>query len=417
MQLTPDRLVAGGDALARDADGRVVFIDGALPGELVDVEIDTAKKDFARGRIVEIIERSPLRDSPSCAHRRAGCGGCDWMHLQPTAQHDAKVEIVAESLRRIGHLDAELVDRIVTRGGSVSQYGYRTTIRVVGGPDGTIGFREQASDRVVPVTSCPIAESKLSRLLSFVEIDEGAELTLRTSVATGAITAIWDKRHRKAIRGLPAEVHIGERAWLTERIAGRELRVSAGSFFQSGAQAAELLVTAVCVAAPELAMARHAVDAYGGVGLFAATAMSSAEQVTVIESAKSACLDAEHNLAGRDARVVRAEVTGWTPPTGDGPSRPVDVIVADPARPGLAKPGVQALAAAGAAVIVLVSCDPVSLARDVTLLGAAGYRPERVEVLDLFPNTHHVETVTRFISDGDRKSSSGRHPGGSTATY
>ena len=401
MQLTPDRLVAGGDAMAHDPDGRVVFVDGALPGEVVEVEILTSKKDFAKARLVSIIERSPARDSPSCSHRRAGCGGCDWMHLQPAAQHDAKVEIVRESLRRIGRLDAAGVDEIVVAGAAVSPFGYRTTIRVVGGPDGTVGFREQASDRVVPVTSCPVAESKLSRLLAVIEVDEGAELTLRTSVATGAITAIWDKRYRKSIRGLPSEVHIGERAWLTERIAGRDLRVSAGSFFQSGAQAAELLVAAVATAAPELATAHHAVDAYGGVGLFAATAMSAAEQVTVIESGKSACLDAEHNLTGRDARVVRAEVTGWTPPTGDGPSRPVDVIVADPARPGLGKPGVQALAAAGAPVLVLVSCDPVSLARDVTLLGAAGYRPERVEVLDLFPNTHHVETVTRFTSAND----------------
>jgi len=401
MQLTPDRLVAGGDAMAHDPDGRVVFVDGALPGEVVEVEILTSKKDFAKARLVSIIERSPARDSPSCSHRRAGCGGCDWMHLQPAAQHDAKVEIVRESLRRIGRLDAAGVDEIVVAGAAVSPFGYRTTIRVVGGPDGTVGFREQASDRVVPVTSCPVAESKLSRLLAVIEVDEGAELTLRTSVATGAITAIWDKRYRKSIRGLPSEVHIGERAWLIERIAGRDLRVSAGSFFQSGAQAAELLVAAVATAAPELATAHHAVDAYGGVGLFAATAMSAAEQVTVIESGKSACLDAEHNLTGRDARVVRAEVTGWTPPTGDGPSRPVDVIVADPARPGLGKPGVQALAAAGAPVLVLVSCDPVSLARDVTLLGAAGYRPERVEVLDLFPNTHHVETVTRFTSAND----------------
>jgi 23S rRNA (uracil1939-C5)-methyltransferase len=401
MQLTPERLVAGGDAMAHDPDGRVVFVDGALPGELVEVEIVTPKKDFAKARLVAIIERSPDRDSPSCAHRRAGCGGCDWMHLQPAAQHDAKVEIVRESLRRIGRLDAAMVDEIVVAGAAVSPFGYRTTIRVVGGPEGTVGFREHASDRVVPVTSCPVAESKLSRLLAVIEVDEGAELTLRTSVATGAVTAIWDKRYKKSIRGIPADVHIGERAWLTERVAGRDLRVSAGSFFQSGAQAAELLVAAVTAAAPELSTARHAVDAYGGVGLFAATAMSAAEQVTVIESGKSACLDAEHNLTGRDARVVRAEVTGWTPPTGDGPSRPVDVIVADPARPGLGKPGVQALAAASAPVLVLVSCDPVSLARDVTLLGAVGYRPERVEVFDLFPNTHHVETVTRFTSATD----------------
>jgi 23S rRNA (uracil1939-C5)-methyltransferase len=125
--------------------------------------------------------------------------------------------------------------------------------------------------------------------------------------------------------------------------------------------------------------------------------MDAAEHVTVIESSKSGCGDATHNLAGRSASVLRADVSGWTSPVGGGPTPPVDVIVADPARPGLGKPGVAALAAAAAAVLVLVNCDPVSLARDVTLLDAAGYRPESVEVLDLFPNTHHVETVTRFV--------------------
>ena len=398
MQLTPDRLVAGGDAMARDADGRVVFIEGALPGEVVEVEIETSKKDFARARVVEIVERSPLRDTPSCTHRRNGCGGCDWMHLQPEAQLDAKVEIVRESLRRIGRLDPDVVDGLVQRGGAVSQFGYRTTIRVVGGPSGSVGYRAQGSNDVVEVHSCPIAESKLSRLLSVIEADEGAELTLRTSVETRSMTAIWDKRYRKSIRGVPPKVHIGERAWLTERVAGHELRVSAGSFFQSGAQAAELLVAAVQAAAPELATARHAVDAYGGVGLFAVAAMDAVGHVTLIESSKSACLDAEHNLQERTATVVRADVSGWTAPTGDGPTPPVEVIVADPARPGLGKPGVTALAAAGAPVLVLVSCDPVSLARDVSLLAEAGYVPERIEVLDLFPNTHHVETVTRFVS-------------------
>ena len=397
MQLIPDRLVAGGDAMARDVDGRVVFIEGALPGEVVEVEVEEAKKDFAKARLIEVVERSPLRDAPSCSHRRNGCGGCDWMHLRPDAQLDAKVEIVRESLRRIGRLDPLVVDGLVHRGGAVSPFGYRTTIRVVGGPNGSVGYRAQGSNDVVEVTSCPIAESKLSRLLSVIGADDGAELTLRTSVATGAITAIWDKQYRKSIRGVPATVHIGERAWLTERVAGHDLRVSAGSFFQSGVQAAELLVAAVQTAAPELATARHAVDAYGGVGLFAVAAMSAAQHVTVIESSKSACLDAEHNLTGRAASVLRADVSGWTAPTGDGPTPQVDVIVADPARPGLAKPGVAALAAAGAGVLVLVSCDPVSLARDVTLLSEAGYVPERVEVLDLFPNTHHVETVTRFV--------------------
>jgi 23S rRNA (uracil1939-C5)-methyltransferase len=413
MRLVPDRLVAGGEAMARADDGRIVFVEGALPGEIVEVEIRTTKKDYARAVVVEVVQPSPDREHPSCPHRRAGCGGCDWMHLRPSAQLDAKAVIVAESLRRIGRLPPDVVDDLVVRGRAVEPLGYRTTIRVVGSASGSAGLRAQGSHDVVPVDSCPVADPALSRLLPGLGIDPGVELTLRSSVSTGAVTAIWDhehrREHRRSVRGLPAGVHVGARAWLSERVAGVDLRVSARSFFQSGVQAAELLVAAVSTAAPELADARHAVDAYGGVGVFAATAMANAGHVTVIESARSACVDAEHNLAGRSARIVHAEVARWTPrasegatsraPGGRGPS--ADVVVADPARPGLGRPGVTSLVAAAAPVLVLVSCDPVSLARDVSLLGAAGYRPERVEVLDLFPNTHHVETVTRFVRAED----------------
>jgi 23S rRNA (uracil1939-C5)-methyltransferase len=403
MQLTvrTDRLVAGGDAMGRADDGRVVFVTGALPGELVDVEVTEEKKDFVRGRANNIVEPSADRVLPVCAHRRAGCGGCGWMHLAVPSQMEAKVDIVRESLRRIGRLDVSTVDRIVAVGGAVDPFGYRTTIRVVGGPDGTIGFREERSDHIVAVNSCPIAESRLSRLLATIELDPGAEVTLRTSVATGAITAIWAREHHKGIRGLPSTVHIGERAWLTEQIGGYDLRVSAGSFFQSGAQGAALLVDAVTRAAPELSTADHAVDAYGGVGLFAVTTMAGAGHVTVIESSKSACFDATQNLAARSATIVKSDVGRWRTESGLA----VDVVVADPARSGLGKPGVGALTAphasrsCGPPVVVLVSCDPVSLARDVTLMAERGYRAESVEVLDLFPNTTHVETVSRFAID------------------
>jgi 23S rRNA (uracil1939-C5)-methyltransferase len=401
MQLTvrTDRLVAGGDAMGRGDDGRVVFVTGALPGELVEVDVVEEKKDFSFGRVHAVIEASDDRVVPVCLHRLAGCGGCGWMHLEPAAQHSAKAGIVRESLRRVGRIDGTRVDEIVTVGGAVDPFGYRTTIRVVGGPNGTLGYREERSDQIVPINSCPIAESSLSRLLRQIELDPGAEITLRTSVASGAITAIWPKEFKRGVRGLPRTVHIGERGWLVERIAGHDLRVSAGSFFQSGAQGAELLVDAVERAAPELATAGHAVDAYGGVGLFAVTTMAGAGHVTVVESSKSACFDATHNLAGRDggaesATVTKAEVARWKARAG----RAVDVVVADPARPGLGKPGVAALVAPAPPVLVLVSCDPVSLARDVTLLSAAGYAAESVEVLDLFPNTTHVETVTRFVA-------------------
>ena len=394
--LRVDRLVAGGDAMGRDDDGRVVFVRGALPGELVEVGIESEKRDFARGRTIEVVEASPDRIVPSCAHRLAGCGGCGWMHISIDAQLRAKAEIVRESLRRIGRLDADEIERIVAIGGSVDPSGARTSLRVVGDPERRPAFRRESSDDTIGLRSCEVAHPNFDRILPTLDIEPGLEVELRTSASTGAVTARWKAPRTGSsagrVSGLPADVHIGDRAWLIETVDGHDLRVSAASFFQSSAQGAELLVDAVRRHAPELHGGGHVVDAYGGVGLFAVTAASGARLVTVVESSRSACFDAEHNLAGRNARVVRGEVGRWKPDD----DAPVDLVIADPARQGLGRPGVAALAAAFPAPIVLVSCDPVSLARDAALLRDSGYRPAAVEVIDLFPQTPHVETVTRF---------------------
>jgi len=392
--LRPERLVAGGEALARDESGRVVFVAGALPGERVAVEITRRQRDFAKGRAVDILEASDVRCRPTCPHRRSGCGGCGWMHIDPAAQLDAKVDIVLESLTRIGRLEPERAGRLVVAAGSVPALEYRTTVRVVGSAAGRPGFRRDRSDEVIPVDSCPVAHPQLSRLLAAVEVDPGVELTLRTSVATAATTARWAGR-RAAVRGLPAAVHTGDRAWLRERVAGRDLRVSAGSFFQSGPAAAELLVDAVRRGAPEAAGGRRVVDAYGGVGLFAATALSGAEHVVLLESSRHACADARLNLAGVDALVIEGDAARWR-----AGGRAVDVVVADPARAGLGRRGVEAMASAAPAPIVLISCDPVAMARDAALLADRGYRAVAIEVFDLFPQTPHVETVTRFEAGG-----------------
>ena len=166
-----------------------------------------------------------------------------------------------------------------------------------------------------------------------------------------------------------------------------------GSFFQSGPQAADLLVDAVRRAAPELVGAGLVVDAYAGVGMLAVCATDPLSKVIAIETSRSACADAERNLGHRDARVVRGEVGGWHAEPGTS----VDVVLADPARSGLGKPGVAALARLEAPVIVLVSCDAASLGRDVKLLAHAGYVHERSELVDTFPHTTHVEAVTRFV--------------------
>jgi 23S rRNA (uracil1939-C5)-methyltransferase len=384
----PDRFVAGGDALARDGDGRVVFVRGAVPGEAVAVEITAAKKDWARADVVEVVEPSPDRVVPPCPSRRAGCGGCGWQHLTIEAQRSARVAIVSDALRRLGGVDAPVVEH----GGGVEPTGYRTTVRVAAGPDGRPGFRAERSHDVVAAPDCLVAHRSLAELLPQLRLDPAVEATLRVSVATGELNARWD-RGDGDVQGLPAGTATGRGAALHEVVAGRHLQVSIGSFFQSGTQAAELLAATVRRSAPELGRAGVVVDAYAGVGMLAATVTEPTSTVIAIETSRSAVADARHNLADREADVVRTEVGAWRAPG----ELTVDVVLADPARSGLGRPGVTALARAGAPVLVLVSCDPASLGRDTKLLAGAGYAPERTVVIDTFPHTTHVEAVTRFV--------------------
>ena len=211
-------------------------------------------------------------------------------------------------------------------------------------------------------------------------------------MATGQMTARWDKR-KGEVHGLSRSVYTGANAFLVERVAGHDLRVSAGSFFQSGPDAAELLVDAVDRAAPELSTAATVLDVYAGVGLFAVACAPQTAKVVTVETSRAAVEDCKVNLDGRDARVERSEVSTWRP----GRDLSIDIAIADPARSGLGRPGTAAMVAADPDVLVLVSCDPVALARDADLLGRQGYRHDGTEVLDLFPHTHHVECVTRFV--------------------
>ncbi len=378
-----EKMAAGGDAIARLADGRVVFVEGALPGETVRVAINTAKKDFAKGSVAEVIEASGDRVAPPCPELANGCGGCGWQHIEPAAQLRMKADIVADALRRT----ARLPEAQVALGGSVGPWGYRTTMRLAVGDRGRLGLRAASSHRVVTLAECPVAHPWLSALLADVRVAGTDEVTLRVSLATGECTA-WSPDHSMVITGLPPGAQVGEQAVLHETVGDSSLQVSAASFFQSGPAAAELLVRTVRERCGEALtnLSGPLLDAYGGIGLFSATL--GAEQSILVESSASSCADAVFNLRGQSV-VHRSRFEEWTP-------RPVDLAVVDPARAGLGAEAAQVLAATSAARVVLVSCDPVSLARDATLLAAHGYVHTGSTVLDLFPHTPHVEVVTRF---------------------
>jgi len=379
-----ERMAAGGDALARMPDGRVLFVDGALPGESVRVAISQSRKDYAKGTVREVLTASPHRVQPACPELARGCGGCGWQHVQPTAQLHLKADIVREALRRT----ARLADAEVRLGQSVPSQGYRTTLRLAVRDDGRVGFRAAGSHRVVAVEGCMVAHPTLSDMVAGLRVRGASEVQVRVSRHSGEVTVLpLDARGRPCaarIDGLPASSSVGPEARLVERVAGVPLRVSSPSFFQSGPDAAELLVSTV--AAVLGGSHGRFLDAYGGVGLFGAVLAEGA--VVLVEGSASSCADARVNLP--TATVAESRFEEWQPV-------PVQVAVADPARSGLGARAAGVLASTRPERLVVVSCDPVAMARDTALLAAQGLQHRGSTVLDLFPHTPHVEVVSLFV--------------------
>jgi tRNA/tmRNA/rRNA uracil-C5-methylase (TrmA/RlmC/RlmD family) len=389
-------VAVGGDGVAREPSGRVVFVSGALPGELVVAEVVEEHPRHARAVAVDVLERSPDRVAPPCPFVAAGCGGCGWQHVDPAAQRELKVATVVEALARLGGIaDPRVVAGPPLPGGGA---GHRTTVRAVADPQGRLALRRHHSHDLVAVPGCLVADPLVAEILAAGRFPPGADVTVRVGARTGARMVVIDGGDHgvfdepvvvpegvRVVTG--AELAAGKRAWLHEEVAGVRLRVSARSFFQSGPEAAEALVATVGAAAGDVTGTRLA-DLYGGIGLFAATVGRGAH-VELVEASASAAADARVNLAGLDARVVGSDVTRWR-------ARPQDVVIADPPRAGLGRGGVRAVRAAGAPRLVLVSCDAGALGRDAGLLAGIGYRLVAATVVDAFPHTPHVEVVTRF---------------------
>jgi len=391
-----ERLVAGGVGLSRREDGRVVLVDGGLPGERLEVSV-IERKGSEHGRIVQVLESSPGRIEPVCPNVLQGCGGCDLAHLAHGAQLDAKAEIVVDALRRLG----KWKEPNVVQGPVLDPWGFRTTLRAAV-VDGRAGLRMGSSHDVLDLSSCAVAHPRLEELLVDGEFGSATEVVLRVGIASGERIAVVTPS-AAGVR-LPSDVLVigvdelkaGRRAWIHEEVAGRMWRISAESFFQTRPDGADALVDIVKSMVSDLLEDTHAeqatlVDAYCGVGLFAGSLIAGRDnwRVVAAERGRSSVADAKVNLADLDARVVGTSIERFRVP-------PAKILVADPSRAGLGRKAVKVLAAAGAERFVLVSCDPAAAGRDVALLNAEGYRPVESVVIDMFPHTHHVEVVTRL---------------------
>ena len=391
MELLVTATARDGAGVARAEDGRVVFVEGALPGETVTAEVIQIDKRWSRARVVEVLEPSPERVPVPCAHQLEGCGGCDLMHVAADFQLRMKGSIVSEQLLRAG---VEAPDPSLT---TLRDDHGRTTVRAAV-VDGRGGYRVRGSHDVVVPEACGAIDPLAEQILVEGHFGNAGEVTIRVGNRTGDRLVLVTGANEDI--SVPDDVLVvstdelagGRRAWIHEETAGRRWRISARSFFQNRPAGVDALVAevgAMVDALVGLGQKEPLVDAYAGVGIFTGT-IGRDRTVYAIERSRDSIADARVNLEGSDVKIVNAPVESWK-------AQPAAIVIADPAREGLGKAGVDSLVRADPQLFVLVGCEPGAFARDAGLLCTVGMRLERLAVVDLFPDATHIETVGAFV--------------------
>ena len=432
LELTCERMSYGPDAVAHDAEGRTVFVSGAVAGDKVRAVVDREEERWAHARASELLEASPDRVTPACPYVGA-CGGCPWAALAYESQAHAKRSGVVDALARIGRMGNERAESLVAPLVSPSEpWGYRNKVELAVASEGgrtTLGMHAAGDAGVIRVKSCRLldkghagAVKSVAGALSYLAGRHPFELErvgIRVSRRTGDVeVALWDrpgafpraqaakvladalhptsvvrvmqKGPAKARRIAGVECLSGAGSW-SEVVGDERMRVSAPSFFQVNTKGAEKLVELV-MDALRPTEDEEAMDLYCGAGTFTLPLARRAGFVSAVESYGPAVRDLRRNLE-------TAGLDNVDPIGGDAgrefPDTDADVIVVDPPRSGLAADVVSRLSEQPARAIAYVSCDPATLARDLGRFEEAGmFAPKRVTPVDLFPQTYHVETVT-----------------------
>ncbi len=432
MLLNIEKLIYGGDGLARlpavssgDKDrgrGKAVFIPFVLAGEKIEAVLTEEKPGFARARVNAIVEPSPHRVPPPCPHF-SRCGGCHYQHASYEHQLEIKKEILRENLRRIAKF--ELQCEIQVHPSPPWNYRNRSRLQVQTQPEFAAGYFKFASHELLPVEECPISSPLINRgiatvwqtgragkavegvreveffsnaddtkmLLEFLCAPEARRAAVRTwaeelCAAMPEIAGVV--AFREPQKGVQEPlVAVGARE-LTYQTKTGSYRVSAGAFFQTNRFLIDELVNIVTAdRSGELA-----VDLYAGAGLFSTALACDHRHIVSVEMSQTAAGDLQYNLPV-NGKAVRAATEHFLTEYTDRAR--TDLVVVDPPRSGLGGPVARALASVAAPRLTYVSCDPATLARDLVPLQAAGYRVEQVHLVDLFPQTYHLESVVQLV--------------------
>ncbi len=381
ITLRAGAMVFGGSCLSHLEDGRVVFVAFAIPGELVEAEVEKVYRDYIEATTVRVIEPDPGRVEPPCA-QFGQCGGCQLQHMPYPAQLAAKESVVREQLRRIGRIEEDVVRPII---GAANPWAYRNHVRLsTGRMYGDVGFIRRGGRGLLKVEDCPIADPWINERLPELQGHGSGlhQVQMRHSPVTGEFLVF------PQVPGAPFPT--GQTAY-TESLAGHRFRVRAPAFFQVNSAQAEQMARVVGESLP--AKGRLLVDAFAGVGTFAVIFADRFERVIAIEESHSAAVDAGFNLASTPQVEMRAGKVEDLLPLLDAVH---DALLQDPPRPGSAPELLHAIARFRPTRVVYVSCNPATLARDLRVLIDSGYSLDRVTPIDMFPQTGHIESVSQL---------------------
>jgi 23S rRNA (uracil1939-C5)-methyltransferase len=383
VEVQIERIVPGGAGLAH-ASGRTIFVGLAAPGDRLRVRIDQTRGQVAFASITEVIEPSPLRVEPPCPYF-GRCGGCDFQQLSYEAQLQAKVEIIRDCLRRIARITPPAEIPITA---SPDAWHYRSRAQWQFDPkQRRLGYFERGSHRVCDVSECPVIVPELQASLSH----------LRERVQDGTLPEAPEFQAVAGDEGASLSPPVGptDAREVSRRIGEWRYRFSADGFFQIN----HALLPALIEAALGDAHGEHALDLYCGVGLFTLPlAAARFAHVVGVEANDAAIRYAQSNLldAGlANARFECAKVSDWLK-TGNRPHTPVDLLLLDPPRTGAEEGATEGILTLRPKQISYVSCDPATLARDLRHLIEGGYRLDSIYAFDMFPQTHHVETIAHL---------------------
>lgn len=382
LDVTIERIVPGGLGLARGPKG-IVLVEQSAAGDLLEIEIESRRGGVALGRIRAVRQAGAGRAEPPCPWY-SRCGGCDFQHLAYDAQLDAKESMLRDALRRIGGIDWT---GPIERFPAPHPFGSRARIELhTDRQSGEVGFYARRSNEVVAIDQCIVSRPEINEALH----------TLR-EVETSSVSSIHLVAGRQTVHTSPAIPGLPTgQFWL--KVGAMDYLVDPAGFFQSSYDLLPALIEHVLASGE--APRGTVWDLFSGVGLFSLPLARHFDEVVGVEldgrSVANAAQGAER-LGIEHARFVADDVERWVADRRQRSARP-DLVVVDPPRSGLGPALSGRLARRRLRALTYVACDPSALARDLKLLTAGDLEIRDIAIFDLFPQTHHVETVVRLVA-------------------